>query len=205
MNCSAKLWFCSFNNALVALRGQLSPEPFLINQWIFKWNKRPVSSSPISPVFSFPHYLKTVIFSEIPSLSDFFLGEEDNSYLNILFFLFHKIINLFDSYYGIGTNRHAVSSRKLMLLSEGIYFLKHFFSCIMFGKLTAKEKIVPRSPQSHSIARTPWNLHRFRQLQSRLTLHLRFPLRFAAAMVCFRMSTGSSWVRHLMVLFEEKP
>jgi len=107
--------------------------------------------------------LQCVPFHIIQKLSDLlqflrcliFISEEDNSYLNILFFLFHKIINLFDSYYGIGTNRHAVSSRKLMLLSEGIYFLKHFFSCIMFGKLTAKEKIVPRSPQSHSIARTP--------------------------------------------------
>jgi len=41
-----------------------------------------------------------------------FIGEEDNSYLNF-FFLFHKIINLFDSYYGrsiIGTNKHAVNS-----------------------------------------------------------------------------------------------
>jgi len=27
-----------------------------------------------------------------------------------------------------------------MFLSEGIYFLKHFFSC-MFGKWTAKEKL----------------------------------------------------------------
>jgi len=96
--------------------------------------------------------LQCVPFHIIQKLSDLlkflrcliFIGEEDNSYLNILFFLFRKIINLFDSYYGRSinsTNRHAVSSRKLMLLSEGIYFLKHFFSCSMFGKWTAKEKL----------------------------------------------------------------
>jgi len=32
---------------------------------------------------------------------------------------------------------------------------------------------------------------------------LRFPLRFAAAIVYFRISTESSWMRHVMVLFEE--
>jgi len=42
----------------------------------------------------------------------------------------------------IGAKRHAVSSRTLMFFSEGIYFLKHFFSCGMFGKRTAKEKLL---------------------------------------------------------------
>ena len=77
-------------------------------------------------------------------------------------FLFSFFINsesLFDSYHGrintIGTNKHAVSSRKVMFLSEGIYFLKHFFSCSMFGKWKTKEKLFHvRSPQSHHIART---------------------------------------------------
>ena len=54
LNRSAKLWFCSFNNAPVALRGQLSPEPFLINQWIFKWNKRPRYRTNIMNCTSFP-------------------------------------------------------------------------------------------------------------------------------------------------------
>ena len=62
-------------------------------------------------------------------------------------FLIAFFINLclFDSYHGristIGANTHVVSSRKLMFLSEGIYFLKHFFSCSMFGKWTTKENL----------------------------------------------------------------
>jgi len=52
-------------------------------------------------------------------------------------------MKFFYSYYGristIGTNRHAVSSRKLMLLSEGFHFLKHFFSYNTFGKWTTQE------------------------------------------------------------------
>jgi len=39
-----------------------------------------------------------------------------------------------------------------MFLSEGIYFLEHFFSCGMFGKWTAKEKLFD---VVLSIARTP--------------------------------------------------
>jgi len=34
---------------------------------------------------------------------------------------------------------------------------------------------------------------------------LRFPLRFAAEIVYFRISTDNSWMRHVVVLFEEKP
>ena len=113
----------------MGLCGQFYPEPFVMNQRrvFFTPNQR-VFFTCLANVF-FLTSLQCVPFHIIQKLSDLlqflrcliFISEEDNSYLNILFFLFHKIINLFDSYYGIGTNRHAVSSRKLMLLSEGIY------------------------------------------------------------------------------------
>ena len=48
MNRSAKLWFCSFNNAPVPLRGPLSPTSFLMSQRMFKWNKRPLCPAPFS-------------------------------------------------------------------------------------------------------------------------------------------------------------
>jgi len=154
MNRSAKLWFCSFNKASVALRGPLSPEALLMNQRMLKWNKSPVYSLSISPVFSLP-LASSVFFStsfkNCQIFLNFFsvwflLGEEDNNYVTILVFLFHKIIKSFwtDSYCDrstIDTNRHAVSARKLMLLGGGIYFPKHFFFCGMFGKWTAKEKL----------------------------------------------------------------
>ena len=143
----------------MGLCGQFYPEPFVMNQRrvFFTPNQR-VFFTCLANVF-FLTSLQCVPFHIIQKLSDLlqflrcliFIGEEDNSYLNF-FFLFHKIINLFDSYYGIGTNRHAVSSRKLMLLSEGIYFLNHIFSCSMFGKWTAREKlfhVVLRRTVSH--------------------------------------------------------
>jgi len=86
-----------------------------------------------------------------------------------------------------------------MFLSEGIYFLDHFFSCGMFGKWTARE-IVPRSCQSHAIAGTPRTVHHFQNLSSRVS-----PIAFAAAIICFRISTETVWTHHLMVLLEEKP
>ena len=45
LNRSAKLWFCSFINAPVWLRGPLSPASFLMSQPIFKWNKLPLCSA----------------------------------------------------------------------------------------------------------------------------------------------------------------
>jgi len=63
-------------------------------------------------------------------------------------FLFSFFINSWSCFYSchgwistIGTKRHAVNSRKLILLSEGFYFLKHFFSCNTFGKLTTQERL----------------------------------------------------------------
>jgi len=47
-NRSAKLWLFSFKNEPVSKRGPLSPEPFLMSQWMFKWNKRPLCSATIS-------------------------------------------------------------------------------------------------------------------------------------------------------------
>jgi len=103
MNRSAKLWFFSFNSAPVSLRGPLSPEAFLMNQRMFKWNKRPVCSSPISPVYYFPpapsvfyptSFKNCQIFLHVFYVW-FLLAKEDNNYLNILFFLFHKIIKYF--------------------------------------------------------------------------------------------------------------
>jgi len=39
---SAKLWFCSFNNTPVSLRGPLSPASFLMSQRMFRWSKPPM-------------------------------------------------------------------------------------------------------------------------------------------------------------------
>jgi len=49
-----------------------------------------------------------------------------------------------------------------MLLSEGIYFRKHFLWYVW--QVDSKREIVPRSSQSYGIARTPWTVHRFLEL-----------------------------------------
>ena len=86
-----------------------------------------------------------------------------------------------------------------MLLSEGIYFRKHFLWYVW--QVDSKREIVPRSPQSYGIA----HCASFPKALLSPNSELRFPLRFAAAMVCYRISTESSWMHRLMVLFEEKP
>jgi len=69
------------------------------------------------------------------SLSDFFLGDEDNNYLNIFVFVFHKFMT---SFWFLSWpnmhhrhNRHAVGLRELMFLSKGIYYLVQ--PAVLFG------------------------------------------------------------------------
>ena len=109
MNRSAKLWFCSFNNAPVSLRGPLSPAPFLMSQWIFKWNKRPMCSAPSRHTkHGINKYARDGFWCGWQQMEStfkncqiflhffavwFFLGEDNNNKcLNIFVFLFHEFI-----------------------------------------------------------------------------------------------------------------
>jgi len=137
----------------------------------------------------------------------FFLGEEDNDYLNTLLSFFINSVSLFSFYHGrstIGAYRHAVGPRKLMFLSEGLYFLKHFFSCSMFGKWTANEKLFHKD-----LSRTVSHEHHEMCIVSKICSfahsEMKFPLRFAAKIICFRISTEGPWMPQLMVLVAKYP
>ena len=76
----------------------------------------------------------------------------------------------------------------------------------MFGKWTAREKlfhVVLRRTVSHEHYEL-YIVSSFPKAVVSPNSELRFPLRFAAVIVYFRISTGRSWMSHLMVLFEEK-
>jgi len=81
-----------------------------------------------------------------------------------------------------------------------------------------KREIVSRSPELHGISRTPWTVHRisrtpwtvhrYLNLYSRPTPELQNKISTSLCssntVVCFRISTESFWMRHLMVLFDKR-
>jgi len=70
-----------------------------------------------------------------------------------------------------------------------------------------KREIVSRIPELHGIPRTPRTLHRYLTLYSCPTPELQnkisTSLRSSNTVVCFRISTESCWMRHLIVLFDK--
>jgi len=187
MNCSPELWFCS--NAAVSLRWPLYPASFLMSQRLLKWNKHPPCSASISTLEA-PNwrirkerhlmfinsrwnlFKNCQIFLNFFSVW-FFIGEEDNNYLNIFVFLFHKLIKPF--WFLSWPNKHHrhKQTRNEFAKADVLYWRNLLCQTFLFlhyvWQVDSKRKFVPRSPQSHDIARTLWTVHHFLNMLSRVS------------------------------------
>ena len=119
-------------------------------------------------------------------------------------FLFHELIKAFWFSPWSKHHRHKQTRSESAKadIPEGIYLLKHFFSHGMFDKWKAKEKlfhVVLSRYRTNTISCSS-----FPKSVVSSNSKIKFPLRFVAATVYCRISTESSWMRHLMVLFDKK-
>jgi len=143
-------------------------------------------------------HMKTAFFT--------FFTEKTAFFIETAFFVFHKFIKSF--WFLSWPNKHH---RHKLWIRENWYSLvkESTFSNISFLAVCLASGEQKRNCcTSSSVARyrtNTMNCASFPKSVVSPNSEVKFPLCFAAVMIYFRTSTGSSWMRQLIVLFKEKP